>query len=131
MNRVAVYGSLKQGAYNHRWLGEAAFGGRSTVNGYMFLLGGCYPGLVEATDKAKDKYGEPKQFPVEIYEVSDERYRAIKQMEEGAGYYAKDQAFPVENGGVIDATVYYIYLTYVGRNRIHGYTKETVPSAFQ
>ena len=77
--KIAVYGSLKRGKYNHAILSDQKFLGDTTVIGTLYSVG-AYPALVDEGDNV---------YPAEIYEVSPEVYSAIRGMELGAGYVEK------------------------------------------
>lgn len=91
MERIAVYGTLKKGFYNHRWLGEnPKFLGTDTVSGSMYMRHESYPVLVIDGYLPQGNYHGSEfnriAHEIEVYEVSDERYRAVAGMEMGAGY---------------------------------------------
>lgn len=120
---IACYGSLKEGHYNHDALGALAkFLGTTKVNGVMYS-NGSYPKLYKVnSDMAdlatflpneKNEIRDGKVFPftdsearehkVEVYDVSDQAFRAINNMELGAGYEGEEL---VTEYGV--ATIYWM-----------------------
>jgi gamma-glutamylcyclotransferase (GGCT)/AIG2-like uncharacterized protein YtfP len=84
---IAVYGSLKEGCYNHPYfLKDSEKKGVMTVPGKLFSFG-AFPGLVY--DKEKGDAVE-----VEVYDVSEKIQKDIHHMETGAGYYRSEVATP-------------------------------------
>lgn len=128
--KLAVYGSLKEGFYNHdRLLAGLKPIARSTIDGAMFLVQKSYPFLVEQSimlDKSNPHM-------VEIYEVDDEVYDLIYWMEVGSGYYAKVLPFTSteEPMDTILATIYFTKEMYVDERTpwIAEYSGKTAPEA--
>lgn len=57
--RLFIYGTLKRGGENHRWLaGQACLGPARTVPGFTLYSLGNYPGLVAAPGDAEGVVGE-------------------------------------------------------------------------
>ena len=85
---IAVYGSLRKGAYNYdRFLqkyGKEDFFslGKIVVPGYKLYDLGSYPGVKESNSK-------DDTIVVDILELSEEAYDTIYSMERNAGYKAK------------------------------------------
>lgn len=79
--KIAVYGSLKKGFWNHdRFsLGEPI--ATSKIRGSMFDCG--YPHLYREGICPRR---QEREHVVEIYEVDDDKYGVIRSMELGAGY---------------------------------------------
>jgi gamma-glutamylcyclotransferase (GGCT)/AIG2-like uncharacterized protein YtfP len=76
---IAVYGSLREGCYNHLFfLQGAEKKGVTTTPGRLYNFG-AYPALTK----------DATSFSVEceIYEVDDLTYKSIDSMEKGAGYF--------------------------------------------
>ena len=97
--KIAVYGSLKKGFWNHdRFLSNEKYLGSDTVKGKMQMSFGGYPYLFE---------GDGLDYPIEIYEVSEDIYYGIRGMELGAGYYEK--SISTKYGGV---TIFYASLSF-------------------
>lgn len=72
--RVAVYGSLKTGHYNHAYLKKAHFIGTfHTAPEYTMIDLGAYPAII-ADGKT--------QIEVEIYEVDPDTLTALDELEE-------------------------------------------------
>jgi gamma-glutamylcyclotransferase (GGCT)/AIG2-like uncharacterized protein YtfP len=92
MNKVAVYGSLKKGKYNHPLIENCKFLGEAEVSGTLYRVS-SYPALVQEGDA---------RYPVEVYELDDRTYQAVKGMEVSAGYYEGTIEFNGE-----DVIVYY------------------------
>lgn len=81
---IAVYGSLKEGKYNHEhYLHGVDKLGDGIIHGTMYSLG-SYPALVKGGNDPHD---------VEFYEVDDSLYSRIERMEIGAGYDAIEVDF--------------------------------------
>ena len=80
MKTIAVYGSLKKGLGNDWGTRDGNFLGTALTLGDMYSLGG-YPVLME---------NGTKEYEIEVYEVSDQMYKQIHNMEIGAGYIAKE-----------------------------------------
>jgi len=98
--KLATYGSLKEGFYNHkRWLGDAKPIATSRTRGGMYLISKAYPMLV--------KTGGPQHIhDVEIYDVDDTTFEQIYFMETGAGYYCQVEAFDTDDGLTLAAVFY-------------------------
>ena len=77
MERIAVYGSLRKGCYNNRWLGNAKYIETFTVTGFALYDLGFYPAAVEQKGSS---------IVIEIWEVDDDTFKRIDNMEIGAGY---------------------------------------------
>lgn len=76
MKKIAVYGSLKKGKYNHSLLNGSIFIGDTTIKGTLYRVS-SYPAIV-------DEGGN--EYPAEIYEVPDDVFKYVQSMELGAGY---------------------------------------------
>jgi hypothetical protein len=77
--KVAVYGSLKKGHYNHHWLEHCPLVRTGKIKGTMYSMG-SYPMLMEEGNDEHD---------IEVYDVDEETFESIEQMEIGAGYKEK------------------------------------------
>lgn len=87
MYKIATYGSLKIGFHNHRWLENSTYLGESTIKGIMQILPGLYPNLFLAEEiKTTEKETE---HTIEIYEITEERFTHIHNIELDSGYYSK------------------------------------------
>lgn len=80
MKLIFVYGTLKSGQYNCRRFLEGAklIGEAKTSAWYTLHNLGPYPALSEVGKN---------QIPGEIWQVNNETFYALDQMEKGAGYY--------------------------------------------
>ena len=76
LTRIAVYGSLKKGKYNHPLLEDSEFIGKTTVFGTLYAVS-SYPALVNEGNN---------EYEAELYDVDERTYMYIKGMEIGAGY---------------------------------------------
>lgn len=76
---IAVYGSLKSGHYNNPMIMSGKLLFKDTIMGTMYSLG-SYPAFVfDGYDKHE----------VEVWEVSEQVYDRVVDMEIGAGYDIK------------------------------------------
>lgn len=73
--KVAVYGSLKKGKYNHDLLGEAKYLGNIKVRGALYLVS-TYPVLLSGDN----------EYDAEVYDVPEKDFAAVNYMEVRAGY---------------------------------------------
>lgn len=73
--KIAVYGSLKKGKYNHDLLGEAKYLGNIKVKGTLYLVS-TYPVLLQGEN----------EYDAEVYDVPESNFQAISSMEIRAGY---------------------------------------------
>lgn len=95
MKLIACYGSLKKGYYNNPALGtDAEFKGEHSVRAVMYS-NGSYPKLYHP-DCPGDPFEEDKQrnHVLEVYEINDNAYRRIENMELGAGYVTEQIETP-------------------------------------
>lgn len=75
MTRVFVYGTLKTGGENHRYLaGQRLLGAASTTEGYTLFSLGDYPGMVRSGGPGRQVLGE-------LWEVDDACLRALDELE--------------------------------------------------
>jgi len=81
---LAVYGSLKNGKHNHRWLNDAPMLGETKVRGTMYLVHGSYPVIMDG-DSEYESY-----YVAEVYDVDDVTYNRILAIEEACGYAVRD-----------------------------------------
>ena len=75
---VLVYGSLKQGLYNHIFMRGAKFMGNDTVKGYKLVDLGPYPTAVKIPDSIECK--EP-YIKGELYEIDEEILERLDGLE--------------------------------------------------
>lgn len=74
---IAVYGTLRRGDGNHRYLRGQKLLSTERVEGFeMFNLGGSYPYIARGGD----------DITVELYDVTEDVLAPIENMERGAGY---------------------------------------------
>lgn len=76
MKKIAVYGSLKKGRYNHYMLSDSEHIDNIKIKGTLYSCG-SYPAIIEDGDNYYD---------AEVYRVSEDVYENVKGMELGAGY---------------------------------------------
>ncbi|MCI0654301.1 MAG: gamma-glutamylcyclotransferase [Methylococcaceae bacterium] len=80
-HRVAVYGSLKGGRYNHRYLSAATLIGRfHTAPEYTMINLGAYPAIIPDGSTA---------IEVEVYAVDSDTLRALDKLEEHPHCYRR------------------------------------------
>lgn len=88
MKTIGVYGSLKEGSYNHN-ASEMVRVGTSEITGAMDLMAGAYPRLYP-----KGYMPEKETTHVlELYTVSEDYYNRLDRMEKGAGYQEHTMSF--------------------------------------
>lgn len=127
MKKIAVYGSLKKGAYNYREsMGEPI--GHSTVRGSMFLAS-SYPVLYPPERSNPELV---RIHAIELYEISDESYQSIHSMEIGAGYEAVEMGFTDEDGKGHVAVIFFMRGdgSKATRPFLEEYSANTVPHAY-
>lgn len=101
---VAVYGSLREGAYNYNSF-KRSYGeeiqklGTTTVNGYDLYSLGAYPGINVSEDPNKP-------LVVDLLEVTDRVYASINRMELGANYSVRIIDVALHTGEPMKATIY-------------------------
>jgi len=79
MKRIACYGSLKKGFWNHSRFGNMTFVRNYTINGVqLYLSYAPYPFAIQ----------NGGSVDVEIYDVDEKLYDMLDMMETGAGYHA-------------------------------------------
>jgi gamma-glutamylcyclotransferase (GGCT)/AIG2-like uncharacterized protein YtfP len=127
MRKIAVFGSLKKGFYNHSAfnLGEPL--ARGTIKGEMHLTY-SYPHLL------RPNASDPKlirEHEVEIYEIEDGLYSSIASMERGAGYQECETTLTDSEGVEHNVVVFYSRddMKDCLNSFIEEYSKETVPHA--
>lgn len=76
MKTIAVYGSLKQGKYNHEIMKNSEYLGATNVVGTLYRVS-SYPAIIEDGDNS---------YEAEVYNVGDHVYEMVRAMELGAGY---------------------------------------------
>lgn len=121
--KVAVYGSLKKGAYNHDRFGLKDPIGHDTVFGSMFLEH-SYPRLYDIG--VIEDEGGYKEYPVEIYDLDDETFNQIDGMESASGYYKENRMF-----GEHEAVVFFSVATSGSKSTwLEDYNEVTVKHAY-
>lgn len=110
-HRVAVYGTLKRGGYNHSLMGSARFLGEEQMSQITLYDLGPYPGA---------KQEESEGVTVEVFEISEEDLERLDVLEEyvmeapESGLYDRRQ-FPTRFGA---AWVYLFNPPVAGRQSI-------------
>lgn len=96
--RVFVYGTLKHGFYNHRWMQGSVYLGKaeSTFHGYMMYDNGNYPVLVTGSEVVKG----------ELYVVSEETLKNLDMLEGHPDLYERKKRMFNIKGVSVEAWVY-------------------------
>ena len=87
MNKVAVYGSLRQRMGNHRLLTNSTFLGTTVVEGWDMYDLGAFPTIV---------HGE-LPLTAEVYEVTDSVFASLDRLEGFPSFYDRS-SIPTEYG---------------------------------
>lgn len=96
LKRVAVYGSLRKGMYNHVLINNAKFVEKYTETLPFRMIGlGAFPALVSSNENHK--------VVIETYDLNPEEYRNVEYLEGYPDFYDKYQ-FKDKNG--VDTEVY-------------------------
>lgn len=83
MHRVFVYGTLKRGFRNHRFLKTASFVGEAHTLTRFRMLDGRFPVL-------RDTSVDPKSIAGEAYDVDDETLKQLDDLEDiASGMYER------------------------------------------
>ncbi len=92
MTRVFIYGSLKKGFYNHQRcnMDKAQFIINTVIHNAKLFSLGSYPAVILDGEEADIVYGE-------IYDIPDDVFKPIQQMEIGAGYSQRTISINDEN----------------------------------
>jgi len=127
MVKIATFGSLKKGFYNHTRFSLDDPIDKSSIRGAMYLLY-TYPHLFREEVADKDQV---RDHEVEIFEVSDELYAMLATMELNSGYQEYHTTLEGESGESHDVVIFYSQDDYDYKsNPLEEYSKETVPSAY-
>ena len=101
MIKVFVYGTLKQGFYNNRVMGDSAFVQRDTLAGHKMHNLGCFPAITEGTGVVSG----------ELWHVSEDQMDHLNCLEgfqsEGSAHNYYNRKSVKLNGGD-DALVYFM-----------------------
>lgn len=85
--RVFVYGTLKEGHGNHRFLEDAEFLGKGSLRGFeMYHLGG-FPAIVDS--------GEDEYVHGELYLVNEKEFAGLDMLEGYPRLYDRKKVKPV------------------------------------
>lgn len=83
MRKIGVYGSLRQGMYNHDLLQDSKLIETKTVLvPFKMVSFGMYPALIPDDNKSHE-------VVFEIYEVNDDVYRSVEMLEGYPDFYQK------------------------------------------
>jgi len=107
MKVFASYGSLRKGFWNHTRfeLGEPL--ATSTIKGSMFMNSSLgYPWLFNEED-SKAMNAKIIDYPVELFEVNEEKFNRIDGMELASGYKAKEITIELESGAKQNAIIWF------------------------
>ena len=80
-----VYGTLKQGGYNHTYISEAQFlGVGETEEGFLMVSLGSYPGIIRDPQCASRVAGE-------LYLISDACLQTLDRLEDEGEEYIREK----------------------------------------
>lgn len=127
---IAVYGTLKEGFYNHRWLQGAEKITDLRVKGFM-QSNGMFPYLfkydAEVSQKVNMKTSSrPRSMHhAELYRIDRSVYQPIHAMEMGSGYH-ESETYASDGGKLVVAKVFYANneLMNLDGEFIHNFNKE-------
>jgi gamma-glutamylcyclotransferase (GGCT)/AIG2-like uncharacterized protein YtfP len=94
-----VYGSLRMGEYNHRLLTNARLIGKRTIGGFKMYSLGSYPFVTETGNEDDKIVGE-------VYEIDEDEYLRIRNMELGARYYEVIRNITFHNDLTLPCIIY-------------------------
>lgn len=110
--KIFVYGSLKEGFWNHGLLSHAHYvGGMATEPHYQMLNLGAFPGVIEDFDHGIPIWGE-------VYEIDNTTLSLLDRVEDHPDFYKREE-IPTPFG------LAWIYLLQPGHERM---IKGTVPN---
>ena len=95
--KVAVYGTLRQGFYNHRLLENSKFLGKTKTEPRFTMYGHGIPWIVD---------GGSTQIVVEVYEIDTETFKSLDFLEGFPVYYNRE-LIDTEFG---EAWIYFRYI---------------------
>ncbi len=109
MELLAVYGTLKRGCGNHKYLSGSKFIGTGITLEKFVLVVSVIPYCIPANLAGENgKYAN--QIHVEVYEVNEEKLEEIDELEGHPFWYKREKVkVKLENGGVVDAWFYIYY----------------------
>lgn len=99
-NLVAVYGSLRQGLYNHYHLEKSEYITNGVVKGFGMYSLGAYPTLT--------RKGEHTDVVVEVYNVTGNTFVSLDALEGYPTYYNRKQVRVDTPDGPTLAWIYYM-----------------------
>lgn len=83
MRKIGVYGSLRQGMYNHDLLQDSKLIDTKTISvPFKMVSFGMYPALIPDDNKSHE-------IVFEVYEVNDDIYRSVEMLEGYPDFYQK------------------------------------------
>lgn len=81
---VFVYGSLRRGMGNHRFLRDSQFVGTTVIEDMFRMISlGVFPGLI--------REGDPRQIVGEVYQVTDQVFSSLDSLEGHPRFYKREQ----------------------------------------
>lgn len=95
-----IYGSIRKGMHNHRFVENQKSIGNAVVNGYTLYSLVSYPAIVKSGDEKDVVVGELYQF------VDEHEMNQVHSMETCSGYELKQETAIVENGNKIPVVLY-------------------------
>ena len=113
MKRIASYGSLRKGFWNHARFGLGEPIAITTIKGSMFMNKAMgYPWLFNEKDSKAHNY-QIKDYTVEIFDIPEKIFDQINWMEIASGYKEEIVTFHTQNPNdkdyvtLTDATVWF------------------------
>ena len=108
MELLAVYGTLKRGCGNHKYLSNSRFVGAGVTLDKFVLVVSFIPYCVPI-DLAGEMGKYASQIRVEVYEISKEKLEEIDELEGHPFWYKREKVkVRLEDGEIVDAW-FYIY----------------------
>lgn len=84
MNKVAVYGSLREGLHNHRVLGGSECLGTDKLKGFSMFSLGSFPFITPEEE-------ESPEIAVEVYEVNESVFASLDRLEGYPSFYDRKE----------------------------------------
>lgn len=99
---VLVYGTLRQGGYNHSLMGEAEFLASLKLSGFTMVSLGSYPAVYLDAQAEELIYAE-------LYAVGTATFARLDQLEGYPSFYNRSQVeVSLANGQQVNAWIYHM-----------------------
>ncbi len=99
MLKIFVYGTLKRGYCNHKYLKSSQFIGKAHIKGYDLYDLIDYPAIVKCADDQRVVYGE-------VYQICEQMLHQIDQLEDEGDLYNRVQTIAYLDGQDILVSTY-------------------------